>query len=59
MKEIWEKHWQKILIVIVLLIAGCCFLFTERENPYLDNLMRDDRLALKKNIVVLGVDKRA
>lgn len=49
----------KAFLIFAVVIIACygiySALFPEKS---LDNLTRDDRLALKKNIVVLGVDER-
>ena len=60
MREIWQQHWQKLVLAFIVVIVGLCF-WSEQQNtrPYLDNLSKEERLALKKNVVVLGVDSRA
>ena len=45
-----------IAIVCIAVYAIVNFMFPEKG---LDNLAPSDRLSLKKNIVVLGVDERA
>ena len=57
MKKIFTAPF--LAVVAIICIAGYAvisFLFPEKG---LDNLAPSDRLALKKNIVVLGVDERA
>ena len=59
MKKIWEQHWQKLLALLVVLVLGMSFWAEkDREEPFLDNLEQEQRLAVKKNVVVLGVDNR-
>ena len=55
-------HVKKILVLALILIAAASywsysFIDGGDESP-LDNLTREERLDLKKNIVVLGVDER-
>ncbi len=60
MREIWKQHWQKLVALLVVVVVGVCFVMGQMgEKTYLDKLSHKDRLALKKNIVVLGVDSRA
>lgn len=53
-------HVKKILVLALILIAAASYWsysFIDGDAP-LDNLTREERLDLKKNIVVLGVDER-
>lgn len=54
------SHVKKILVLALILIAAASYWsysFIDGDAP-LDNLTREERLDLKKNIVVLGVDER-
>lgn len=46
-----------IVAVLMLIFGGYNYFFADKE-PSVDKLERNDRLSLKKNIVVLGVDER-
>lgn len=53
-------HVKKILVLALILIAAVSYWsysFIDGDAP-LDNLRKEERLDLKKNIVVLGVDER-
>lgn len=47
-----------IFCIVALVAVGAFVMHTWNSETSLDNLERDDRLSLKKNIVVLGVDER-
>ena len=54
------SHVKKILVLALILIAAASYWsysFIDGDSP-LDNLSKSERLDLKKNIVVLGVDER-
>lgn len=54
------SHVKKILVLALILIAAAnywSYSFIDGDSP-LDNLSKSERLDLKKNIVVLGVDER-
>lgn len=54
------SHVKKILALALILIAAASYWsysFIDGDSP-LDNLSKSERLDLKKNIVVLGVDER-
>ncbi|EJW96424.1 secreted protein, partial [gut metagenome] len=48
-----------LAVIAVLCIAGYALFSFLTPEKGLDNLAPSDRLSLKKNIVVLGVDERA
>ena len=54
---------SKVMAVIVALFLGVGYLaydyFYKEVEPSLDNLEQSERLSLKKNIVVMGVDERS
>lgn len=55
------SHVKKILVLALILIAAASYWsysFMDNSDSPLDNLKREERLDLKKNIVVLGVDER-
>ncbi len=55
------SHVKKILAAALILIAAVSYWsysFIDGTGVTLDNLTKSERLALKKNIVVLGVDER-
>lgn len=56
MKKFFTGKMLIILGVLCIVVYGLYSVFFPDKS--LDNLTREDRLALKKNIVVLGVDER-
>lgn len=55
------SHVKKILVLALILIAAASYWsysFIDNNESPLDNLTKSERLDLKKNIVVLGVDER-
>ncbi len=55
------SHVKKLLVLALILIAAASYWsysFIDNSDSPLDNLKREERLDLKKNIVVLGVDER-
>lgn len=55
------SHVKKILVLALILIAAASYWsysFIDNGESPLDNLTKSERLDLKKNIVVLGVDER-
>ncbi len=64
MKDFFKRDnkffWVNFGVVVVVLAAVAYALINYffHDNPGLDKLNKSDRLALKKNIVVLGVDER-